>query len=255
MLKVLYRLAAVAVVALASLAVVQTANASLLFNGNFETGNLNNFNLLTQGGAAPPYITTDPVRAGTYSATMTVANTQERSELQPVDSNGWTVKMYPGTTAVFSDSIYLHPGFPLTPTGCSNCWQTLMQWKGDGGTTSTSPPVELTEAGGSYVLHGGYGCPSGPQEFARTLAPASTGTWTDFTFRIYFDTAANGGWVSASVNGVQVLNQFTPPCGTVYPAPYSQYDSLRLGYYRDPAISETGAVTHDEYKVRTTSPQ
>ena len=159
--------------------------------------------------------------------------------------------MYPGTTAVFSDSIYLHSGFPLTPTGCSNCWQTLMQWKGDGGTTSTSPPVEVTEAGGSYVLHGGYGCPSGPQEFRRPLAPASTGAWTDFTFEIYFAHGHGrrmGERVGERHPGAQPVH---PPCGTVYPSPYSTYDSLRLGYYRNPAISETGTVTHDEYEVQS----
>jgi Polysaccharide lyase len=229
----------------------QTAGASIVFSGDFESGNLSNFNSLTQLGASPPTISTSPVRRGTYSATMTVANTQSRSELQPIDDTGATIKMYPGTTAWFSDSIYLQSGFPLTASGCTNCWQTLMQWKGDGGTTSTSPPVELTEKNGSFLLHGGFGCPGGSQEFSQTLAPAATDVWTDFRFQIYFDTAANGGWVSVWVNGRQVLDQYKPACGTEYPPPDSQFDSLRLGYYRDPAISQTGTVTHDQYEVGT----
>jgi Polysaccharide lyase len=249
--KGLYRLAAVAAAVVVSLMVAQAAGASVIFNGNFETGNLNNFNILTQLGAPAPVITTSPVRTGRYSVTMTVGNGQERSELQPIDSAGATIKMYPLSTALFSDSIYLHDGFPTTPSGCSNCFQTLLQWKGDGGTTSTSPPVELTVADGNYVLHGGSGCPGGPEEFRLTLGPAETGVWTDFQFEIYFGRVSDGGWVSAWVNGTQVLSQFRPPCGTVYPAPDSRFDSLRLGYYRDPAILQTGTVTHDEYEVQT----
>ena len=234
---------------IASLAIAQPAAATTIFTGNFETGNLNNFNILTQLGASAPAITTSPVRAGNYSATMTVANMQERSELQPKDSNNTAIRMYPGTTATFLDSMYLHTGFPLTASGCSNCWQTLLQWHGDGGTQSVAPPVEIVEQGGEWQLHGGYGCPSGPQEYRTNLASASTRSWVDFKLQIYFNTAANGGWVSAWVNGTQVVNQYKPPCGTIYPAPYSQYNTIHLGYYRDPAISQTGTITHDEFYV------
>ena len=246
-----YRLAAVAAAVVVWLTMTQAAGASVIFNGNFETGNLNNFRVLTQLDAPAPVITTSPVRAGRYSVTMRVGHGQGRSELQPLGSNGATIKMYPLSTALFSDSIYLDDGFPTTPSGCSNCFQTLLQWKGDGGTSSTSPPVELTVAGGNYVLHGGWGCPSGPEAFGLTLGPAKTDVWTDFQFEIYFGRVSDGGWVSAWVNGTQVLSQFKPPCGTIYPAPDSQFDSLRLGYYRDPAISQTGTVTHDEYEVQT----
>ncbi len=233
------------------LLMVPAASATVTFNDDFESGTLANNNVLTQLGAASPSVVTSPVYAGSYAASMTIAHTQERSELQPT-SGGFTIKEQPGTSAWFGDSIYLTTGFPTTATGCTNCWQTVMQWKDDGGTVSGSPPVELTVKNGNYVLHGGFSCPGGANEFSKILGTASTGSWTRFIFQISFNTAANGGWVSAWDGATQILNQYAPPCGTVYPAPNSQYDTLRLGYYRDPNISATGTVVHDSYKVGTT---
>jgi hypothetical protein len=180
---------------------------------------------------------------------MTVRPGQKRSELQ-ANAGGSTLKVLPGTTAWFADSVYLVPGFPVK-AGISNGWQTILQWKDAGGTQSSSPPVSLDIKDGAYTVYGGWGCPGGAKQYRFTLAPATTGTWIDFEFQIHFNTAGKG-WIDSYVNGRQVGSRFMPPCGTTYPEPYAKYDMLRVGYYRDPAIATAGTVIHDEYRMGAT---
>jgi hypothetical protein len=78
-----------------------------------------------------------------------------------------------------------------------------------------------------------------------------TGKWTDFEFQIHMNTAGKG-WIDAYVNGQKVGNRIVPPCGTTYPQPYAEYNMLRLGYYRDPAIKTAGTIIHDEYRMGAT---
>jgi len=107
------------------------------------------------------------VRRGKYAAAMTVKPGQKRSELQG-NAGGSTLKVMPGSTYWFADSMYLAPGFPTT-SGASNGWQTVLQWKDAGGTKSSSPPVSVDIDNGVYTLYGGYGCPSGPKEYRIPL--------------------------------------------------------------------------------------
>jgi hypothetical protein len=100
-------------------------------------------------------------------------------------------------------------------------------------------------------MHGGFGCPSGPQDYRLDLGPAQTGKWNDFMFQIHFDRAGKG-WLDAWMNGRQIVSHFVPPCGTIYPAPYANFTILRLGYYRDPAINTPGTIIHDEYRMGPT---
>jgi hypothetical protein len=219
------------------------------FDAPMESLLTSNFALLSESGAPVPQRTTQTIRRGTSAATTTVNAGQKRSELEAKDS-GYTLRVAPGTTAWFADSIYLAPGFPTRP-GVSNGWQTLMQWKDAGGTRSASPPVSLDIHDGAYTLYGGWGCPSGSKPYRVTLAPATTGVWTDFEFQIHFNTAGRG-WVDSYVNGKQVGTRVVPPCGTAYPEPYAKFSMLRLGYYRDPAIATSGTVIHDEYRMGAT---
>lgn len=220
------------------------------FDGSFESGVLGGWSRLTDLAASPPSIVTRPVRAGAYAASMTIAHGQKRSELQALNSDGTTLKVYPGSTWWFADSEYLLAGFP-TYSGVSNGWQTVLQWKDAGGTRSASPPISLAIRNGRFLLYGGWGCPTGAKTYWLDLAPAAVGAWTDFQFHIHFATAG-AGWVDAYANGVQVIDHYFPPCGTSYPAPDSSYQTLRVGYYRDPAIVAAGTIVHDEYRMGAT---
>jgi Polysaccharide lyase len=248
-LRRLSRLAALACAVVTAAVLPAAAQAATMFDGSMETPLSTEFQITTQLGAAPPQRVTSPVRAGSHAAEMTVKPGQKRSELQAAPG-GTTLKVYPGSTEWFADSEYLVPGFPTT-SGVSNGWQTVLQWKDAGGTRSSSPPISVDIRNGEYTLYGGWGCPSGPKPFRLNLAPARTGTWTDFKFQIHFDTAGKG-WVDAYANGQQVVSHFMPPCGTAYPAPYSRFQMLRVGYYRDPKIQTAGTIIHDEYWMGAT---
>jgi hypothetical protein len=156
------------------------------------------------------------------------------------------VRVQPGTTAWFRDRIQLAPGFPTTVQSGINGFQVVMQWKDLGGTRSSSPPLELGVQKGQFDVLGGYGCPSGSRKFVLPIGAATTGVWHEFVFHIHFDTAGRG-WVDAWMDGRKVVDHYMPACGTIYPAPYQAYTALRAGYYRDPAISTSGTVLHDDY--------
>jgi hypothetical protein len=220
------------------------------FVGDMESPLSTNFLVVTELGAGAPKRVTGPVRLGSYAAKMTLKPHQERAELQAAPG-GDTLKIVPGATAWFADSIDLLPGFPTTTRSSINGWQTLLQWKDAGGTRSVSPPIAVGVRKAQFTLAGGTGCPWRSRAYHLRLAPATTGTWTNFEFQIHFD-AAGKGWVDAYVNDHLVIDHYTPPCGTSYPAPYSHYQTLRLGYYRDPAISTPGTVIHDEYRMGAT---
>jgi hypothetical protein len=219
------------------------------FVGAFEVPIANDWEALMELGAPAPIRVQSPVRRGANSVKMTVAKGQKRSELQAKQS-GSTLRVQPGSTWWFADSIYLASGFPVSPA-VANGWQTVLQWKDAGGTQSSSPPVSVDIHKGRFTLFGGWGCPGGHKEFRLDLGAAETGRWFDFEFGIHFNTAGKG-WVDVYVNSVKKVVHYIPPCGTLYPAPYSQYQTLRVGYYRDPLIPTTGTIYHDEYRMGPT---
>jgi hypothetical protein len=213
------------------------ADAKPVFSDNFE-GALSKWQLLTEQGAAPAVTTPGN---GARVASVTVDPGEKRSEMQPSG-----VRVQPGMTAWFRDRIQLAPGFPTTVQPGINGFQVVMQWKDLGGTRSSSPPLELGVQKGQFDVLGGYGCPSGSRKFVLPIGAATTGVWHEFVFHIHFDTAGRG-WVDAWMDGRKVVDHYMPACGTIYPAPYQAYTALRAGYYRDPAISTSGTVLHDDY--------
>jgi hypothetical protein len=226
-----------------------SAPTGAAFVGDMEGALTGAWELVSELGAPNPVRVTSPVRRGSGAAKMTVAPGQKRSELQ-AKSGGSTLRIAPGSTWWFADSMYLASGFPVT-AGVSNGWQTVLQWKDAGGTQSSSPPLSVDIKNGRFTLYGGWGCPGGHREFRVDLGPTAIGRWIDFEFQIHFNTAGKG-WVSAWVDSVQKVNAYKPPCGTAYPTPYSQFQMIRAGYYRDPAIRSAGTMYHDEYRMGST---
>lgn len=144
----------------------------------------------------------------------------------------------------FAGSTYLPSGFPTSP----GSWQLIMQMKND---ASGTPPLELCVENGQFQLQGGAGHPSGSNPMpAQNLGSASTQVIDAWVFHILFSSDPVVGKIWIWRNGNQVVNGYQPPGGTKYP---SQVSYPKIGIYRDPALSTTGAtVIHDGWKVGTT---
>jgi hypothetical protein len=139
---------------------------------------------------------------------------------------------------------YLPAGFPVNP----GSWQLIMQLKNE---LSGSPPFELDVQSGEFQIGGGAGHPSGSNPMAvQHLGNSVTGVVDEWLFNVLFSSDNTVGQFSVWRNGVQQVNGYKPPGGTKYP---SQLSYLKVGIYRDPALSVTGAtVVHDDWRVGTT---
>ncbi len=159
-------------------------------------------------GAAAPVLVTSTVNAPAKAARFTVPGGGTRSEIEPN-----VVNFTEGSDYYFGDSFTLPATFPVNETS----WQVITQWKNaDNG----SPPVELKIGHGNVILDGGYGYPSGPagsKYWTQTLAPATTAQQTTVVLHIHFSSNPTLGSIDAWVGGTQVLTNYHPVSGTLYP--------------------------------------
>lgn len=234
-----------------------TGIPDLMWAGDVETGDLSQFEDTpwnVAGGASPPDVVSDDalVRAGRYSVGFTIPGesngegitSDSRNELEPRIDN-----FHDGDELYFGFSTYLADGFPV-----QDGWQVVTQWKNEG---EGSPPLELGVEEGTFNLSGGAGHPDDADPFRTVLAPAETGVWTDWVFRIRFSPDPDQGEVEVWRNGELVLPACRPESGTLYPAgggedvPDEPTSYLKTGYYRNADISTPGTIYFDSWGVGT----
>jgi hypothetical protein len=229
-----------------------TPTSRVIWTGDGETGDLSQFQNTpwnTDGGGLPPDVVSSPVRDGHYAIRARIVSSGgkneglccgSRSELVPRLAN-----IHPGDDLWFSFSTLLDSGFPVGAR-----WQTIAQWHQD---TAGSPPLELSVQDGQYSLSGGYGHPARPMPFVRPLGPATTGVWVDWLIHIKFSPNPDVGYVELWRDQRPLLDKFHPDSGTMYPTSNDEPEVyLKLGYYRNAAISTPGTVYHAGWKVGTT---
>lgn len=207
----------------------------LLWVGDMETGDFSQFDDTpwNQVGSPDPEIVSDRVRDGKRALAVTIPPGGNRNELVPD-----IPKLTEGDELYFGFSTYLAPGFPVDAG-----WQVLAQWKNDG---TGSPPVSLKVENGQFLVHGGYGHPSGNREFRVPIGPAKAGVWDDWVWHIRFSDTPSKGFVEVWRNGEVAVERFSPDSGTLYPGLDSY---LKIGYYRNPGIDTEGTVYIDNWRI------
>jgi Polysaccharide lyase len=226
------------------------AAEGLLWTGDFETGDLSQFEDTPQNivGGAQPKVVQDPVRQGNNAVELSIAGTSDssdgiccgsRDEIQPKFRN-----VVPGDDLWFGFSSYLAPGFPTEAY-----WQVITQFKQN---FDGSPPLELNVEDGQYKLEGGQGHPDGSKVFVKPLADATTGVWADWVLHVKFSADPAEGYVEVWKDGQQVLDRFAPEGGTLYPGPDGNDASyVKTGYYRDADIDQPGTIYFDNWRIGT----
>lgn len=139
------------------------------------------------------------------------------------------------------EQVWLHYRAELTgmPVNTST-WQLIAQFHQAGNTGS--PPVALEVGNGQLRLaaQGGHQQPLG--------AVSSDGT-VDVTLHVVFSRDPARGQVDVWRDVAPVLAGYHPPGGTLL----DSSDYLKLGLYRDPAITDPSTITITDVRIGPTS--
>jgi hypothetical protein len=240
---------------------------SVVFNGDFETGNFSQWPLCqthTYNGAC------SGMPAGDYALGIEhpghQGNSAARFEVhdgdQPFCCGERAQLVGPGNETEgheywYSWDVNVDPTFPT-----SGSWQVLMQWHS---TVDGSPPLNFLAEGSNLVLET-RPRPNAPYTGITNVwsTPLDKGNWHAYQIHVKWSMNASTGFVELWKDGVRQSFTATPPensngvcAGTqtchisnIYPGDAGNRPMVT--YYRDAAINGTGVVHHDNFKVATT---
>lgn len=214
-----------------ALGVTGGAGASLVWNGDFETGNFSQYASTTycvaswscQVVAAPGGPAGDAARFEVRSGDTSPYG-GDRSEVQ-VNSDE-TI----GSESWWHFEVYLPSDF----TDSSSFWQSLIDWHhyqlgGGNCNCATSTPLSIQEIKGSYVLRIVNSADISQASYwtQYALGPAVRGAWTSFDFHAKWSDDPTVAVEDVYVNGTQVQHI------TGHPNEFTGYfNYLKLGFYR-----------------------
>lgn len=181
--------------------------------------------------ADDPTVVPSPDAPGRSAVAYTVPGGGTRSELEPAYRS-----FREGDEYWFGLALYLPQGFPVDTSD----WQVVAQWKNSG---DGSPPLSIQIHGGRVVLEGGEAV---GKHWVRDLGPARAGARTDLVLRVAFSSEPDDGSVDVSMNGRQVVSDYRPPGGTLYP---DETSYLKTGLYRSSDIEDDGTVYYDDVVI------
>ncbi len=211
------------------------ASASVVWKGDFETGNRSQWDREQTVSSSRLQVVTSPVREGRYALKTIV-----RQGDDPINASGNRNELlYMGQEP--SGSEYFYKWSTLFPSGFprSSKWQVFTQWHhdGDGG----SPPLEFFIIDDEMRLRAGG--VDGPVVWR---APLQREQWNDFILHVKWSADPKVGFVELYHNGELVL-----PLRKVATQFSGQRNYLKLGLYRDESISPEGVVFHDGFTMAT----
>jgi hypothetical protein len=207
-----------------------TAASTVVWRGDFETGDLSQWSSAQMVSADRLQIVTSPVRQGGYALKTTVKQGDN-----PIGASGNRNEMVRLTYEPENSEYYYRwstmfaADFPAPAT-----WQLFTQWHHTG--SSGSPPVEFAVNNGHIILY----CSS--TEVWRT--PLVRSTWNDFVFHVKWSPSSSVGFVELYHQGQLVLPKRY--CPTQFSG-MTQY--LKMGLYRNSTIAPTGVVYHDNFTM------
>lgn len=209
-----------------ALAAPAPARASVLWRGDFSTGDLSQWLEIQQ--QAPGRLTVVPSPApprGRYAL---------RTEVQYGDLvvNGCRAELVSSMEVEGAERYYSWSTLIPTDYPTSSDWQVFTQWHHNGDTGS--PPLEFDLFGGDAVL-----TTRGDTQIWR--APLARGVWHDFVFHVKFSPASTVGFVELWLDGAKVLGPTA--LATMY-AGSNEGMWLKQGLYRNRAIGPTAVIYH-----------
>ena len=214
------------VLALVALAVAPSAaRASVLWSGDFSTGDLSQWEAIEALATrltvvtSPAHGTSHTMRVELHSGDL--VNNGCRAEVDgPFEAEG--AERYYAWSTLFPTDY---------PTAASSDWQVFTQWHHTGN-FGGSPPLEF-DIGRSQIMLLADG--------ATTLwsAPLVLGVWHDFIFHVKFSADAVVGFVEVWLDGKQALAK------TYRSTMYADgHVYLKQGLYRKASITQTAVVYH-----------
>ncbi|KAA0023837.1 polysaccharide lyase [Antrihabitans cavernicola] len=258
-------------VAVCSQAGAPLASAGNGFIGDFETGNLNQWqncqdvqvvslpcNLV--GPSQSISVESDVVRQGRFAARFQVRGGDQPAGLccgdrAEVSGEGATAANE-GDDRWYQWSTRFDTGFPATQG-----WSVVSQWHAiqDG-----SPPVAI-DSGPVNISPNHWGITvstwnapgiAGPT-FTPWSAPIDRGAWNDIKMHIHWSANDSFGFIEFWLDGARQTFTAAPCAGqtrcmvrTLMPGGGGVY--FKQGYYRDPAITAPGVVYHDGLSIADT---
>jgi len=226
-----------------------------LIAGDFETGNLSQFDSVQRVAADRIQVVTAPVRQGSYAGRFQVnqgddplsGNYGDRAEVSVATNE------QEGQERWYSWSTLVGTDVPSTQK-----FQVISQWhsQADG-----RPPVAFFAYEDSLLLmvhpHRAPG-----DQISYVFAwqgPLKRGEWQDIKMHIRWSATDTNGFIELWVNGVrQTLSNGTTKSQTLnirtmYPTAAGSITGIpnyfKQGYYRDSSITGTGTVWHDNFRM------
>ncbi|RKG99622.1 carbohydrate-binding protein [Corallococcus carmarthensis] len=219
-----------------ALLVPWVAQASVVWKGDFETGDLSQF---TEAWFVAPdrmQVEGDLVRDGNKALKVTVQQGDN-----PVNASGNRNELFRGTYEPEGSEYYykwstLFPqDFPSSPR-----WQVFTQWHHDG--CCGSPPLEFFVINDTMNMRVG-----GSSGEVLWQEPLHRDQWNDFVMHVKWSPDPNVGFVELYYNGNLVVPMRN--IATRYP---DTAGYIQLGYYRDASIAQTASLYHDGFTMATT---
>lgn len=216
------------------------ASASVLWKGDFETGNSSQWTKEERVNTNRLMVVSDRVREGTYALRAQVEQgdrpiqaSGNRNELVYVGEEYDPAKAE-GAERVYAWSTLFNEDYPS-----ANTWQVFTQWHHTG--LNGSPPVEFYVIGEQMRMRVGG---STAQDLWN--APLQRGVWNDFVLHIKWSSDPNVGFVEMYHNGQLVVPR-------TMRATMFRGDGIYLkqGLYRNANIGQPGVVFHDGFTVAT----
>ncbi len=211
------------------------ASASVVWRGDFETGNRSQWDREQTVSSSRLQVVSSPVREGRYALKTIV-----RQGDDPINASGnrnellYLSREPSGSEYFYKWSTLFPKSFPR-----SSKWQVFTQWHHDG--SSGSPPLEFFIIDDEIRLRAGG--VNGPIVW-RT--PLQREQWNDFVLHVKWSADPKVGFVELYHNGELAL-----PLKKVATQFSGQRNYLKLGLYRDESISPEGVVFHDGFTVAT----
>lgn len=224
--------------ALLSVLFVQSASASVLWRGDFSTGNIKQWSGAEVVSSDRLQVVDDPL-GGTAKALKATVHQGD----DPINSSGNRNEvLYTGDDVGDGQADRYYHWRTMWPVdyASADTWQLFTQWhQYDGG---GSPPVEFFVNGENVnltVLRNG--------DHPIWSVPLQRGVWHDFVAHVRWSTSASTGFVELWYDGMLALPR--TPAVTMFG---SDGVYLKQGLYRSETISATQSVYHSDMTIGTT---
>ncbi|MFP2900481.1 polysaccharide lyase [Corallococcus sp. 4LFB] len=212
------------------------AQASVVWKGDFETGDLTQYSETWAVAPDRMQVQGDLVRDGNKALKVTVQPGDK-----PINASGNRNELVQGTYEPDGSEFYykwstLFPqDFPSSPR-----WQVFTQWHHDG--CCGSPPLEFFVTNDTMNMRVG-----GSSGEVLWQEPVHRDQWNDFVMHVKWSSDPNVGFIELYYNG-----QLVVPMRNIATRFPDTGGYLQLGYYRDATIPQTASIYHDGFTMATT---